>query len=133
MKQVAGNLRLSLAQYRELADFARFGSDLDKATMAQLKRGERMVEILKQNETVPIPVTKQVLVIFCANEGLLDELPLESLKRFEVEYLEYLDAEYQDVVRSLREKKQFDDALREKAKKAATQFVEKFKTSLDQQ
>jgi F-type H+-transporting ATPase subunit alpha len=130
MKQVAGNLRLSLAQYRELAEFARFGSDLDKATMAQLRRGERMVEILKQNEEVPMGVTKQVLIIFCANEGLLDELPLESLNRFEVEYQEYLDKEYPDIVSDLRQKKQFDDGLKEKAKKAAVKFLEKFKASL---
>ncbi len=132
MKQVAGNLRLSLAQYRELAEFARFGSDLDKATLAQLKRGEKMVEILKQNELVPMATVKQVLIIFCANEGLLDELPNESLLRFEAEFNDFLDKDYPDLVRDLTSKGKFDDALEGKAREAATKFVNQFKTTLEQ-
>jgi F-type H+-transporting ATPase subunit alpha len=130
MKQVAGNLRLSLAQYRELADFARFGSDLDKATQAQLTRGEKMVEILKQDEYVPMPVEKQVLVILCANEGLLDDLPTASLKRFESEYAAFMDKEYPDLVRDLRQKQKLDDELTKKLRTAAEKFVGQFKAAL---
>jgi F-type H+-transporting ATPase subunit alpha len=131
MKQVAGNLRLALAQYRELADFARFGSDLDKATQAQLTRGEKMVEILKQDEYVPMSALKQVFIILCANEGLLDDLPTESLKRFESEYLAYMDKEYPDLVRDLKQKQKLDDALKDKARNAAQKFVNQFKATLD--
>jgi len=130
MRQVAGRLRLSLAQYRELADFARFGSDLDKATTAQLTRGERMVEILKQNEQIPMPVEKQVVVIFCANDGLLDELPPDSLQRFEREFIAYIEKDYPDVLHQLKEKKQFDEALEAKTRDAAKRFIAKFKESL---
>ena len=130
MKQVAGTLRLSLAQYRELAEFARFGSDLDKATQAQLTRGERMVEILKQGERVPMATERQVLIIFAANEGVLDDLPVESLLRYEQEFMAYMDEEYPDVVRELATKGAFDDALKAKAGEAAKKFTEKFKASL---
>jgi len=130
MKQVAGRLRLALAQYRELAAFARFGSDLDKATLAQLTRGERMVEILKQDENVPLATERQVLLIFAANEGLLDDLPTDSLKRFEVEYNRFLDDKYPDVVHQLREKKAFDKDIEAEARKAATEFKNQFAKSL---
>jgi F-type H+-transporting ATPase subunit alpha len=130
MKQVAGRLRLALAQYRELAAFARFGSDLDKATLAQLTRGEKMVEILKQDENVPLPTERQVLLIFTANEGLLDDLPTASLKRFEVEFQAFMDEKYPDVVHQLREKKAFDKNLEAEARKAATEFKTLFARSL---
>jgi F-type H+-transporting ATPase subunit alpha len=126
MKQVAGRLRLSLAQYRELAAFAQFGSDLDKATQAQLTRGARMVEILKQDEDVPLATEKQVLLIFCANEGLLDDLPTESLKRFESEFFAFMDDKYLDVVTQLREKRAFDKAIEDEARKAAREFKAAF-------
>jgi len=130
MKQVAGNLRLALAQYRELADFARFGSDLDKATLAQLTRGEKMVEILKQDEYVPMAAEKQVFIILCANEGLLDDLPTDSLKRFETEYSAFMDKEYPDIVRDLKQKRQLDDTLKGKARDAAQKFVNQFKSTI---
>jgi len=130
MKQVAGNLRLSLAQYRELADFARFGSDLDKATQAQLTRGERMVDILKQNEFVPMDVEKQVLIIFCANEGLLDALPVDSLARYESEFLAWIESEYPDLVRELGQKLAFDDDLKARTLAAAKKFTDSFQSSL---
>ncbi len=130
MKQVAGRLRLSLAQYRDLANFARFGSDLDKATLAQLTRGEKMVEILKQDENLPLPAEKQVLLIFCANEGLLDDLPTESLKRFESEFSTFMDKDYPDVVHQLREKKAFDKNLEGEARKAAGEFKAAFAAGL---
>ncbi|MGD8412622.1 MAG: F0F1 ATP synthase subunit alpha [Candidatus Latescibacterota bacterium] len=128
MKQVAGGLRLSLAQYRELEKFAQFGSDLDAATVRQLTRGERMVEILKQNQYVPMSVEKQVLIIFVGDQGLLDDIPADQVKRFEAEFLAFMDAEFPDVVRGLAEKQEFDDDLKEKTKKAA----EKFKTGFVQ-
>jgi F-type H+-transporting ATPase subunit alpha len=130
MKQVAGRLRLSLAQYRELAAFARFGSDLDKATQAQLTRGERMVEILKQDEDVPLATEKQVLLIFCANEGLLDDLPTHTLKRFETEFFAFMDQKYLDVVVQLRDKRAFDKPLEEEARKAAREFKAGFEKAL---
>jgi F-type H+-transporting ATPase subunit alpha len=130
MKQVAGRLRLALAQYRELAAFARFGSDLDKATLAQLTRGEKMVEILKQDEDVPLATERQVLLIFSANEGVLDDLPTESLKRYEVEFNQFLDQKYPDVVHQLREKKAFDKDLEAEARKAVNEFKAQFAKTL---
>ena len=130
MKQVAGRLRLALAQYRELAAFARFGSDLDKSTLAQLTRGEKMVEILKQEENVPLATEKQVLLIFAVNEGLLDDLPTASLKRFEPEFFAFLDNKYPDVVRQLREKKAFEKHTEDEARKAAAEFKAIFVKSL---
>ncbi len=130
MKQVAGSLRLSLAQYRELADFARFGSDLDKATIAQLTRGEKMVEILKQDEYVPMSVEKQVLIIFVSDQGLLDEIPNEHLKRFEQEFHAFMDDEYPDIVRELAEKQQISDELERKAREAGEKFKAKFMKSI---
>jgi F-type H+-transporting ATPase subunit alpha len=130
MKQVAGGLRLSLAQYRELEKFAQFGSDLDAATMAQLTRGERMVEILKQDQFVPMSVEQQVLIIFVSDEGLLDDIPVDQVKRFEQEYLRYMDEEYKDVVRALADKKELDDELKAKTLEATKRFKERFVQSL---
>ncbi|MDH4037664.1 MAG: F0F1 ATP synthase subunit alpha [Candidatus Krumholzibacteria bacterium] len=130
MKQVAGRLRLALAQYRDLANFARFGSDLDKSTLAQLTRGEKMVEILKQDEDEPLPTERQVLLIFCANEGLLDDLPTDSLKRYEKEFYAFMDGKYPDVVRKLREKKAFDKELEAEARKACGEFKADFARGL---
>jgi len=101
MKSVAGTLRLDLAQYRELEAFAKFGSDLDKATLAQLTRGERMVEILKQNQYVPMDVEKQVAIIFAASKGHLDDIPAEKVSDFEKGLLEYLDANAADSFASI--------------------------------
>jgi F-type H+-transporting ATPase subunit alpha len=126
MKKVAGSLRLDLAQYRELAEFARFGSDLDKSTIAQLTRGEKMVEILKQDEYVPMPIEKQVLIIFIATKGLLDDVPTAELKRFEQEFSAFMDSDYPDIVRELAAKLQISDEINEQIVKAATKFKEKF-------
>ena len=101
MKSVAGTLRLDLAQYRELEAFAKFGSDLDKATLAQLTRGERMVEILKQNQYVPMDVEKQVAIIFAASKGHLDDVPADKVSDFETGLLEYLDANAADSLVSI--------------------------------
>jgi F-type H+-transporting ATPase subunit alpha len=92
MKSVAGTLRLDLAQFRELEAFAKFGSDLDKATQAQLTRGERMVEILKQNQYVPMDVAKQIVIIFAGTKGHLDDVPANQVNEFETGLFDYLDA-----------------------------------------
>lgn len=126
MKQVAGTLRLNLAQYREMAAFAQFGSDLDRATQLQLARGERLVEILKQPQYRPLPFEKQVLIIFAANNGYLDDYPVSSLKRYETELLSYFDNRATDVLPELREKKQIDDAVKAKLISALDQFKKEF-------
>lgn len=130
MKQVAGGLRLSLAQFRELEQFAQFGSDLDAATKAQLTRGERMVEILKQDQFVPMSVENQVLIILCSDEGLLDDIAVEHIKRFEAEFLATMATDYPEIVREMAEKKKLDDELKSKALNAAKKFKERFVQSL---
>jgi len=130
MKQVAGRLRLDLAQYRELADFARFGSDLDKATVAQLTRGEKMVEVLKQDEYVPMPVEKQVMIIFAATRGYLDDIPTGTLKQFEKEFHEFIDAEYPDVARELAQEKKISDQMEQELSRAVDQFKARFVKTL---
>lgn len=126
MKQVAGTLRLNLAQYREMAAFAQFGSDLDKATQMQLARGERLVEILKQPQYRPLPVEKQVLVIFAANNGYVDDCPVSALGRFEAEMTVFFDSRKPDILREIREKKAIDDVLRGKIIAALDEFKKEF-------
>jgi len=126
MKQVAGTLRLNLAQFRELAAFAQFGSDLDKATLAQIERGKRMVELLKQGQYVPMPMEEQVLVIFAASNGFLDELPIEAIRKYEEEVLRFLREKKADVVGELRDKKIIDEALKEKIMAALEEFKKTF-------
>ncbi|MEJ2324578.1 MAG: F0F1 ATP synthase subunit alpha [Nitrospirota bacterium] len=103
MKQVAGTLRLDLAQFRELAAFAQFGSDLDKATLAQIERGKRMVELLKQGQFVPMPATEQIAVLFAGTSGALDDVPVESLKKFEEEFLRFMRDAKSDVLAAVEE------------------------------
>jgi F-type H+-transporting ATPase subunit alpha len=112
MKQVAGTLRLNLAQYREMAAFAQFGSDLDRATQMQLARGERLVEILKQAQYQPLPFEKQVLIIFAANNGYVDDYPVSALRRYEQELYSYFDNRAADTLAELRDKKQIDDDVK---------------------
>lgn len=126
MKQVAGTLRLDLAQFRELAAFAQFGSDLDKSTLAQIERGRRMVEILKQDQYVPLPVEDQVALIFAGSQGHLDDIPVEALKRFEAEFFAFMKDKKADVRNELREKKAIDDTLKEKLTAAIAQFKKGF-------
>jgi F-type H+-transporting ATPase subunit alpha len=126
MKQVAGRLRLDLAQYREMAAFAQFGSDLDKATQAQLQRGERLVEILKQGQYAPIPVEKQILIIYAGTNGYLDSLSVEKCKLFESELYKYLDEHQKDLLDQVKTKREIDDPLRGEVKKALDSFKEKF-------
>jgi F-type H+-transporting ATPase subunit alpha len=112
MRQVAGALRLDLAQYRSLAAFAQFGSDLDKASQAQLNRGKRLVEILKQPQYKPLPVEKQVAIIFAGTNGLLDDLAVEECRTFETELYRFLENSRPAILNDLREKKTIDDALK---------------------
>jgi F-type H+/Na+-transporting ATPase subunit alpha len=112
MRQVAGALRLDLAQYRSLAAFAQFGSDLDKASQAQLNRGKRLVEILKQPQYKPLPVEKQVAIIFAGTNGLLDDLAVEECRPFENELYRFLENSRPAILDGIREKKTIDDALK---------------------
>ncbi len=128
MKQVAGMLRLSLAQYREQAAFAQLSTDLDQATKAQLIRGERMMEILKQDVLVPLPLERQVILIYAANEGLLDDMPLKQIRDFEFKLYDFIDKNYHDFEREIREKKVLSDDLKKKLTAAIKQFKERFST-----
>ncbi len=125
MKQVSGTLRLDLAQYREMAAFAQFGSELDKTTRAQLARGERMVELLKQDQYQPYPVVHQIIIIFAGTNGYVDDIPASSVRRFEKELIKFVDAKYEDIKKEIKEKKILDDDL--KAKLRA--MIEEFKNS----
>jgi F-type H+-transporting ATPase subunit alpha len=112
MRQIAGRLRLDLAQYRELAAFAQFGSELDKATQAQLARGQRMVELLKQGQYAPLPVERQILIIYAGTQGHLDELPIEAIHSFEEALYQYADARGGQILAEIRSKRELSDTLR---------------------
>src|SRR5437867_3861013 len=127
MRQVAGRLRLDLAQYRALAAFAQFGSDLDKATQAQLARGQRMVELLKQDQFVPMPVEQQVIAIFLGTQGHLDELPVGAVRRFEKEFLAFVEKSYPEVPHNIRSTKQLSDADGDRLTEAVKQCKASFK------
>ena len=113
MRQVAGSLRLDMAQYRDLAAFAQFGSDqLDKVTQAQLARGQRLTEVLKQDQYVPLPVEKQVLALYVATSGALDSIPVTEVRRFEKEFLQFAETNYASVLKEIARKKRWMTALR---------------------
>ncbi|PYJ41483.1 MAG: F0F1 ATP synthase subunit alpha [Verrucomicrobia bacterium] len=126
MRQVAGSLKLDLAQYRELAAFAQFGSDLDKATQAQLNRGQRLVEVLKQNQFSPLPFSKQILIIFAGTNGFLDDLPVDQVRDFEAELYKYVDTSNPGLLRSIMEKKILDDNLKAEMTKMLKECKETF-------
>ena len=126
MRQVAGSLKLELAQYRELAAFAQFGSDLDKATQAQLNRGQRLVEILKQDQFSPLPFSKQILIIFAGTSGFLDDLPVEQVRPFEAELYKFVDATNAGLLRTIMEKKILDDNLKAEMSKVIKEAKETF-------
>jgi F-type H+-transporting ATPase subunit alpha len=126
MRQVAGSLKLELAQYRELAAFAQFGSDLDKATQAQLNRGQRLVEILKQNQFSPLPFSKQILIIFAGTGGFLDDMPVDQVRDFEAELYKYTDATNPGLLRTIMEKKILDDNLKAEMSKLIKECKETF-------
>ena len=122
MKSIAGMLRLDLAQFRELEAFSKFGSDLDKATMAQLARGRAMVEVLKQDQYVPMSVEKQIAIIYAGSEGLLDDLPLEKITEFEAGLLQYLETNLSTALAAIRDTGQLSDETGEQLKKAIDEF-----------
>jgi F-type H+-transporting ATPase subunit alpha len=126
MKQVAGSLRLDLAQYREMAAFAQFGSDLDKATQAQLAKGERLVEILKQGQYEPLPVAKQILIVYAGVNGFLDSYPVAVLQRYEQELYKFVEDKHADILAEIEKKKQLDEALDQKIKKVLDGFKQVF-------
>ena len=126
MRQVAGSMKLELAQYRELAAFAQFGSDLDKATQAQLNRGQRLVEVLKQKQFSPLPFSKQILIIFAGTNGFFDDLPVDQVRDFEAELYKYVDATNPGLLRTIMEKKVLDDALKAEMSKVIKQSKETF-------
>jgi F-type H+-transporting ATPase subunit alpha len=127
MKKIAGRLRLDLAQYRELAAFSQFGSDLDKTTQAQLTRGERMVELLKQGQYQPVPVEKQVVIVYAGTNGYLDDLPTSSVRDFETGLYEFCEKQYPDVLHDLRAKYELTDPIEARLKKAIEAFKAEFK------
>ena len=127
MKQVAGTLRLELAQYREMAAFAQFGSDLDQATQRQLNRGARLVELLKQGQYEPLPVEKQILIIYAGTNGFVDELPLTALKKYEQELYSFIESRYPDIFTDILKKRELDGDLRAKMNKALEEFKAVFK------
>jgi F-type H+-transporting ATPase subunit alpha len=129
MRQVAGSLRLDLAQFRELAAFAQFGSDLDKATQAQLNRGRRLVEILKQPQYQPLAVEKQVVIIYAATKGHLDSVGLEQVQRYEEELFRFLETRHASVLNSITEKKILDDELQSALEVALEEFGKQFNSA----
>jgi F-type H+-transporting ATPase subunit alpha len=127
MKQVAGMLRLDLAQYRELEAFAQFGTELDKATQAQLARGARMVEVLKQPQYQPIPVEDQIMIIYAGIKGFLDDIPVERIKRFETDFLEFMRVSHPEIGKKIREEKVLSGEVEQSLAKA----IEEFKKTLE--
>lgn len=129
MKKVAGRLRLDLAQYRELEAFAKFGSDLDQATQRQLRRGQRLVELLKQDQYKPIPVEKQVVSIFYGTFGYLDQISISDVRKFEQEILEYIELKHKDILTEILETKDLSEKTIEKLKQIGDEFLKTFKKS----
>jgi F-type H+-transporting ATPase subunit alpha len=127
MKQVAGSLKMDLAQYRELEAFTQFGSDLDKITIAQLERGKRLSELLKQDEGKPMPVERQVVAIYAGTRGFLDECPLERVRQFEAEMLDFIAARENDIFRTIAEKKAITAELEQKLQAVLKEFCAEFK------
>ncbi|OFV97337.1 MAG: F0F1 ATP synthase subunit alpha [Acidobacteria bacterium RIFCSPLOWO2_12_FULL_54_10] len=126
MKQIAGTLRLDLAQFRELASFAQFGSDLDKATQAMLSRGQRLTELLKQDQYSPLPVAKQILSIYAGTKGHVDDLTVEEVRRFEAELYRFVDTQHPSLLQKMLDRKQLDDAMRAELDKVIKECKERF-------
>jgi F-type H+-transporting ATPase subunit alpha len=127
MKQVAGSLKLDLAQYRDLAAFTQFGSDLDEATRKQLNRGEKMVELLKQGQYIPIPVARQVMIIWVGARGHFDDIPTAAMSKFEKEFFAFCDKNYPEIEPTLDKEKVISDAVEAKLKDAVGKFKAQFK------
>ena len=132
MKQVAGRLRLDLAQYRELEAFAEFGSELDRASQAQLSRGGRLVELLKQPQYEPREVDREVIGIWVVTSGICDDIPVGDIGRFETEFYEYLNQRHQEIGEQIREKGALPEELEEKLRQAADEFKKRFSPAGEQ-
>jgi F-type H+-transporting ATPase subunit alpha len=126
MRQVAGTMRLDLAQYRELAAFAQFGSDLDAATQRQLARGSRLVEVLKQKQYEPLSVEKQVLIIFAATNGFVDDLPEAAIRRFEHDLFAFVETKHGELLKEIAEKRELSDDLRKRISGVLEEFRKMF-------
>ena len=129
MKQIAGSLRLDLAQYRELAAFAQFGSELDAATQAQLNRGSKLVELLKQDQYIPVPVEEQILILFAGVNGYLDDVPNEKIKDFERELINYIRANNKEILQEIMDKKELTEQLKGEIGKSIKEFLSIFLTN----
>src|SRR5262245_24324214 len=129
MRQIAGTLRLDLAQYRELAAFAQFGSDLDKSSQNQLNRGRRLVEILKQGQYLPLPVEKQILIIYAGTKGVLDDMAAEECRKFEESLYKFVENAHPGLLAKIREKKSLDDALQADLNNVLREVKERFRTA----
>jgi F-type H+-transporting ATPase subunit alpha len=129
MRQIAGKLRLDLAQYRELAAFAQFGSDLDRATQLQLARGQRMVELLKQGQYVPLPVERQIVIIFAGTQGMLDDVTVDQIRPFEEFLYPFMDRKHAQLMRDIANKKELTDELREGLTRAISEAKTEFAMS----
>ncbi len=127
MKQVAGKLRLELAQDRELVTFARFGTELDKTSQSQLDRGGRLTEVLKQDQYVPLPVEKQILIIYAGNRGFLDEFEIEQVKEYEEKLYEFFEKEQAKLLKKIAEKRELSADLDEAISLALKEFNSRFK------
>ena len=127
MKAVAGSLRLDLAQYRELASFAQFGSDLDEATRNRLERGKRIVEVLKQPQYVPMPIEQQVVMIWIVTNGMLDEIPTEKIKGLESKFLDFMKTKKEKILQTILREKVLDEKTTKEIEKALTEFKKVFK------
>ncbi|RQW04771.1 MAG: F0F1 ATP synthase subunit alpha, partial [Calditrichaeota bacterium] len=127
MRQVAGSLRLDLANYRELEAFIKFGSDLDKTTQAQITRGQRLMELLKQDQYSPMLVSRQVVIIFIGTEGMLDSMPVNAVQRFETEFLDYVGNKYPAIFEQIEKEKIINDELKDQIKKAVEEFLPIFR------
>ncbi len=132
MRQTAGMLRLDLAQYRELAAFSQFGSDLDAATQKQLARGSRLVEILKQDQYSPLPVEKQIMIIYAATNGFLDDIPVSEARRFEREIYNFMDNQRPQLGKLILQKRQVDDEVKSAINEALGDFKLRFAESMKQ-
>jgi F-type H+/Na+-transporting ATPase subunit alpha len=130
MKQVAGTLRLDLAQYRELEAFAAFGSDLDKSTQRQLTRGARLVEILKQPQYNPLPLEKQVVILFAGTKGFLDKYPVEVLGKYEAGLYQFLEDRFPNVMKGIAEKREITEELDKQIRDALNAYDEEFKDTI---
>ena len=126
MKSIAGSMRLDLAQYRALAAFAQFGSDLDKASQQQLNRGKHLTEILKQGQYQPLPLEKQIAIIFAGTQGFIDDLPIEQCRKFEEELYRFIESAHPTIFEEIRNKKALDDSLKAKLTGAIKEFKTRF-------